>query len=570
MSFQTPITIKEAISKIDKKEYLLPSIQREFVWKNDQIERLFDSIMKGYPVGAFLFWAVSGENVNNYQFYEFIREYHEKDNRHNPKANLTGVNSLTAILDGQQRLTSLYVGLKGTFAVRAPYKRIYEKKKLYLNLLKPSERLDYRYDFRFLSEKELGDFNQNEYLWFPVGEILNFNDFSDIFRYITSNSITDNFASECLTLLFQKVNVDGVINYFLETSKELDKVLNIFIRVNSGGTPLSYSDLLLSIATAQWKNEDARETITHFVDELNDFGDGFDFDKDLVLKACLVLSDFSDITFKVDNFNSTNMKIIENNWDQISTSLKLAVELVSSFGYNFKTLTANYVIIPIAYYVHQKGNPKNIVQHPNFQKVRTEIKKFTIVSLLKRIFGGQPDNVLRPMREIIKNMQGDFSFDELKNNLRITNKSLKIDVDDINDLMYTKYGNKYAFSLLSLLYPTLDYRNNFHQDHIFPKSILKSKSKLRKLGLNEQSITFCNENVDYIGNIQLLEGTPNIIKSDTPFENWINDTFSDQQEKLDYMKKHHIPIVQLNVGNFEEFLKEREKIMIAELKKILL
>lgn len=95
------------------------------------------------------------------------------------------------------------------------------------------------------------------------------------------------------------------ISYYLEESTELDKVLNIFIRVNSGGTTLSYSDLLLSFATAQWQEKDAREELNKFVDEVNMIGRGFNVGKDIVLKSCLVLCGFSDISFKVDNFNRT-------------------------------------------------------------------------------------------------------------------------------------------------------------------------------------------------------------------------------------------------------------------------
>jgi len=85
----------------------------------------------------------------------------------------------------------------------------------------------------------------------------------------------------------------------LEKDESLDKGSNVFIRVNSGGTILSYSDLLLSVAVAQWKNRDAREEVTGFVDRLNAIGDRFNFDKDVVLKSCLVLSDFTEIAFKV-------------------------------------------------------------------------------------------------------------------------------------------------------------------------------------------------------------------------------------------------------------------------------
>jgi uncharacterized protein with ParB-like and HNH nuclease domain len=102
MAFQTPITIKEAIENVHTKKYLLPAIQREVVWDVNQIERLFDSLMRDYPIGSFLFWFVEKKKSGNYQFYEFMRDYHERDNLHNPKANVSGQEDITGILDGQQ------------------------------------------------------------------------------------------------------------------------------------------------------------------------------------------------------------------------------------------------------------------------------------------------------------------------------------------------------------------------------------------------------------------------------------------------------------------------------------
>jgi uncharacterized protein with ParB-like and HNH nuclease domain len=575
MAFEKPISIKEAVENMEARQFLLPSIQREFVWKPEQMEKLFDSLMKEYPVGSFLFWYVKEENVQNYQFYEFIRDFHEKDNKRNPKANTSGMHALTAILDGQQRLTSLYIGLKGSYTEKLPYKRVndpnaYEKKKLYLNLLAPSDRIDFRYDFRFLSDKEKASYPSGEYFWYRVGDILNCNGMPDIFKFITANNITENFASECLMMLFQQVIMSPVIHFFTEKGNELDKVLNIFIRVNSGGTQLTYSDLLLSIATAQWENEDARDRITELVDEINEYGDGFNFDKDIVLKSCLILCDFSDISFKVDNFNNTNMKKIEDEWESIAQALRTTVKLFVSFGFNAKTLTANSIIIPVAYYIYKNNNPVNFDIANKHLDDRIQIKKFVIVSLLKRVFGGQPDNVLRPMREIIKGMLNSFSFDTMKTNLKITNKSLKIDEEDINELLYTKYGSNYAFSLLSLLYPTLDYRNIFHQDHIIPRSLLKSQAKLRKLGLTNDQINFCLENVDYIGNVQLLEGVPNIEKSDMATQQWIDKIFPTAQEQADYKQKNYIPAVDLTADKFQEFMEQREKRIADKLKQILI
>lgn len=114
MSYQTALTIYNVIQEIDSRRYLLPSIQREFVWGTEQIEKLFDSLMRDYPIHSFLFWKVPKEKTNEFKFYEFLREYHQKNNRHNLKADTKGSGDIMAVLDGQQRLTSLYIALKGS------------------------------------------------------------------------------------------------------------------------------------------------------------------------------------------------------------------------------------------------------------------------------------------------------------------------------------------------------------------------------------------------------------------------------------------------------------------------
>src|SRR5687767_2015994 len=116
MAYQTPITIYDAISAIQKKKYLLPAIQREFVWDTEQIEQLFDSLLREYPISTFLFWEITKNRISNFQLYEFIKDYHQTKNKHNQKAELSKDEGVTAVLDGQQRLTSLYIGLRGSYA----------------------------------------------------------------------------------------------------------------------------------------------------------------------------------------------------------------------------------------------------------------------------------------------------------------------------------------------------------------------------------------------------------------------------------------------------------------------
>ncbi len=588
MSYQTPLKIAQAIRDIDSKKYYLPSIQREFVWGTEQIEKLFDSIMRDYPINSFLFWKVDKSNTSKYKFYEFLRDFHEKDSRHNPKANLHGSDDITAILDGQQRMTSLYIGLKGTYAYKIPHKRwdnpqAYPKRKLYLNLTKPAaDRDDFLYDFKFLTDDEVADYSDYEdesgnleYFWFPVGEILNFDEEGDLNEYLIENDLNilpkeqAKFANRTIFRLFDAIHRKGIISYYLEESQELDKVLNIFIRVNSGGTPLSYSDLLLSVATAQWEKKDAREEINEAVDDINNIGRGFNISKDLLLKASLVLTDRPDIRFKADNFERKNMLVIEKAWDDITESMRLAVELVASFGFNRDNLTSNNPFIPIAYYINKIGNPGNFVDSSKYSKDRASIKKWFIASILRRVFSySSSDSILKQICDVIAKHHDGFPIELIYDKFHKNNRDLTFDDDSINDLLYTKYGSGDALMLMSILYPWADLKNHFHLDHIHPKSMFTRK-KLLRAGVSEDDMEFCLTNYNFIGNLQLLESTPNEEKKAMAFEKWMDKNFSDEDQRKDYMKKNNIPDVDFGLDNFVEFFDEREKLLVKALKKAL-
>lgn len=578
MAFVEPITIRDAIENVHRKNYVLPAIQREFVWSTSQIERLFDSLMRDYPISSFLFWEVEKSNVNNYQFYEFVREFHERDNRHNPKADLKGDSGITAILDGQQRLTSLYIGLKGTYADKIPYKRwdndlAFPKRKLCLNLIAPSDNSDLEYDFQFLTKKELEKRNDVQF-WFPVGDILSLKEAVDVNDYLLENDIQSlgkekfRFANKTLFKLYEVIHKNKSINFFLEKDESLDKVLNIFIRVNSGGTQLSYSDLLLSIATAQWKDKDAREEITSFVDEINAIGSGFNINKDFVLKSCLVLAGFKDIAFKVDNFNQKNMLHIEKEWESISKAIKSSVILLSNLGYHRDTLTSNNALIPIACYLKLIGSPNNFSESSKYAEDRKRVFKWLVIVLLKRTFSGQPDNILRPIRDVINSSKNEFPFDGIINKLKGSPKAMSFDDDEIDNLLYYQYAQSYTYSVLAFIYPSLDFRNKFHQDHIFPKKLFTRK-RLASRGISEDQIDFYLDNYNLLANIQLLEGIPNQEKSGKDFDKWVKERYPDKNDRKSYMDKHYIPDVELSLENFKTFVEEREKLIIAAFKKLL-
>ena len=582
MAYETPLTIAEVMQDISTNKYVLPSIQREYVWDTDQIETLFDSLMQDYPIGAFLFWEIDKSRLLDYDFYEFLRNYHEKTGTHNKKVDLKGSDGVTAVLDGQQRLTSIYIGLKGSYAYRLKYKQkkndnAYPTRYLYLNLLDDAKDESNKYDFRFLTDDEYK--GMTEGYWYKVGDILTMTQPGETSQYVLDHiafagAYTKEqtmHANNTLQKLYNVVHTDKTLSYYKEKSVELDKVLNIFIRVNSGGTVLTYSDLLLSIASAQWENHDAREEITEFVEEVNAIGGGFRINKDFVLKTALVLTDFTDIAFKVDNFNKPNMMMIEANWDNIKRAIKQSVNLVSSFGYSGETLSSNNALIPIAYYLLTIGMPENFVESGTTRDNKAKIKKWLIMALLKKAFSGQPDNVIRPIRDIIReNGTGDFPISQIIDRFKGTNKSILFTEDDIDEyLLKLKYGKSETLSTLMLLYPSLDFSNKFHEDHMYPKSKFR-KSYLRKMGVPEEKLDEYIDTVNDISNLQLLPAQLNEEKLNSDFDTWFNTEQITETDKIQYRKIHYLPDMEYTYPVFLAFVAKRKELLKSKLKDILL
>ncbi|GAA9377401.1 hypothetical protein HpHA265_11200 [Helicobacter pylori] len=251
------------------------------------------------------------------------------------------------VLDGQQRLTSLYIGLKGTRTFKKKRARYdnpnaYEKKRLYLNL-KHQPNMDNpedNYQFEFHAKAPTNDKN---HFWFKVGDILELE--SGVLNYAQKHGLEENELN-LLEKLKDAFHTKQLISFFEEKEKNLNKVLNIFIRVNSGGVQLSYSDLLMSILTASFSS-DIREKMNELVDALKDKGFP-NMEQDQVLKTCLLLIG-KDTTFELKNFNKNNIKKIEENWEKITESIYNAAKLLETFGYA-KYIGSAYILSTLAYF----------------------------------------------------------------------------------------------------------------------------------------------------------------------------------------------------------------------------
>ena len=190
-------------------------------------------------------------------------------------------------------------------------------------------------------------------------------------------------AFQRLDLLHRLIHKTPLVSCYTERDQDLDRVLDIFIRMNSGGTALSYSDLLFSIAVANWRELDARREVNELVDALNGIGGGFSFSKDLVLKAGLMLAEIKSVGFKVENFDRANMATLEDAWPAISKALGLTVRLVSDFGFTGQTLRADSALLPIAYYLYKRKAQPDFLTHARHAADRHAIKRWLVRSYLK-------------------------------------------------------------------------------------------------------------------------------------------------------------------------------------------
>jgi len=561
------ISIQSVVNELNQS-YYLPDIQREYVWlrkpKEKKIEQLFDSILRGYPIGSFLFWKLKRSIIEtkkdtidnpdklNFQLYKFIENFDER-NPYNMKVNIEQVNSddLIVVLDGQQRLSSLYIGLKGSRTLKRPNARrgnpnAFEEKKLYLNLkYQPkADNPNDNYDFRFLKPNELPK-NDSKNFWYKVGDILYFKS-EQIFSFKEQNELSDSEAG-ILLVLKDVFCTQPLISYFEETEKNLDKVLKIFIRVNSGGTKLSYSDLLMSILTANFSS-DIRGLMKIFVSTVNEEGFGI-MGRDQILKTCLILTESNHI-FNLKNFSKHNIHKIEKNWEKITKNVYSAIDLLIGFGYR-NNISSAYIILTVAYFYFR--NEKVTDDDKN------EILKFVRKAQIKSYFTTSLDNKLETVAKVVRSTNSfELINKELANNKKYP---LNITADDVERMIDIQYGSPAVLPVLQLLYPNLDYKNStFHIDHIYPKSKFNKKNDR----LQESHIKKAN----YLYNLQLLQGPENNAKRAKDPDKWIFEEFSSTEEIRAYKDRNYInESCELTWENISDFELKRNELILNKLRK---
>jgi uncharacterized protein with ParB-like and HNH nuclease domain len=554
-------SIRNIIEDVNNKIYL-PDIQRSFVWKPIQVYTLFDSLLRDYPISTFLFWKLNGkflqkENIKKLKFVSLSTDSNISD------TSINNEKEYFLVLDGQQRITTFFLVLKGNYIIRN------KKYDLYFNILSGDEENEedgLLYDFVFFNSEKGEKFIEKDKegkiikAWFRIKNIYSISDIEDVsdiikqkFEMDYSISITKK-QTKAVSKLLRMLRYESIIYYYPETEENYDKVLDIFVRTNSGGTKLSYSDLLFSTIKSKWF--EARENFGELINTLND-NYRFDFSNDFVLKTILFINakDVNSLKYKTKNFNTALIDLIKDEiyWKKLCSSIYLARDILrDKFHLTHKKLiSSNNALIPIIYWLF-KNNKKAIGTGNNYVNEDDILlmKTWFVKALLSGVFGGQSDTILIKCKNAIDESKLDFPATEIEQKIkRETKKLMDITSDDISKITYNSNN---SFLILSLVYkhsinfqPSLK-SNIPEQDHIF------SQDELKQNGIDEKDI-------NTIFNIRYVGKSPNQSKSNKPYSQWILT-----QSQID-KEMHLIPQKVWDINNYSVFLEERKNLILTKL-----
>ena len=560
------MAIFNLLNQIKNNEIVLPAIQRNFVWDEPKIAKLLDSILRGYPIGIILMW----ETHNDIQYRPF-----DKSVRSDPPTRFdenTKKQKLQIVLDGQQRLQSLYIALYGE----------YHGKYLYFDVLSGRESDDFKeekYLFYFMSDEEAEEYNEEAISYASDEESENDEDeiyedeneyfvkVSDLFN--KSPSEKQKFHQEISKVLalpeedktrlqLNIYQLDAVLTKDENILKELiidqnkpqdsrerqtsSDVLEIFFRINRQGTPLNRSDLIFSMMKLNWK--ESATALPDFVKTINE-GNSFELDIDFVIRSLFAVSDLG-TKFDVDLLrNKSNMDRIRSSFQQCCEAIQSTVDHVQQHCRmsNSKILGGNVNLIPFVYYFFWCS--KRQLPDPEIENFRKAVFLFGFA---------------RPFSRYADSRLGKFIRSELVPRLKKSDYSFPLE-RAISWIKYWERIDCWGKELIQrnprlahcIVQQMVGGKTHFvlnapEMDHIFPRSVLRDK-KFEEIEIN------------HFANLWLLPKGKNINKSNSHPKKYFSDV-PDKELKNALIDRNF-----LDYRRYKKFLRDRENKIIKTLEK---
>jgi len=484
----------------------LPHIQRPFVWDEEQIVRLFDSLMREYPIQTFLFWRTK-DRIKARKFMSSVEWDADLSSLYDRAKSDEGIEKVF-VLDGQQRLQSLYSVFSGALKTSDDKTDL----EAYIDVTGGGKLMDdgllHRLQFHATPQplplyrlRNLIGVDAKKNALKLAKEL---NDKLDAMLKDTGDAARDrqdrvreNCSQICSVLLEEKhfwvEELDGVANEY-----PYKKILDIFVRVNSGGTKLDASDLMFAAMKEGWG--EIEQNVENVVDILNDGRLGFD--KTFALK-CLVVALGKGAELTSDKFTSADgdklIDTIEADWPRAEAAFQELRDFIANYLklYADKVVRSYSSFVPLFDYLYHNPKPD--------EGNRVLMRAYYYKSQLFNWYGAQTDNVINAMHTRVgKLLPTGFPITSIMDYFRDSRKAeTELKLDHLLNM-------RLRFIILNLIYVerfgaspfNVSFKGNEpHVDHIYPQSPLKN------------ALSLPTEEVNHIGNYRFVGATDNIRKS---------------------------------------------------------
>ncbi|MBO3098292.1 GmrSD restriction endonuclease domain-containing protein [Gelidibacter pelagius] len=510
--------ISEVLHSIDNGEYKIPEFQRGYVWNSKQVKEFFKSLYLGYPSGSFLIWKTKDPSKIRGKMTDTNSVFHQ------------------LILDGQQRLTTIYTIFRG----QTPdwYEGVSLRTDLYFNL--ETE------EFEYFMQKKMS----NNPEWINVSDFLSKGGVSTFISQIQTleDDVKNYYLSKIVTL--NKLGSIQDYGYYIKeiTMSELDKVVEIFNLVNKTGTTLNESDLALAIITSNWpeSKDRFREASVEFIKYNYDF---------TFRNYTRLLNIFTTERGKYsDEIGAITPETFEAEWKEIKKILSYLINILrdKAFIDSSDSFSSLYVFYVLGYYLKKNGGQFKSEEEAN------KAVYWMFTALLWGRFSGSSESFLEKDMNAIKEHNSIDALIEEMHLFRGTNLYLRpedISMQGVRSRIYNLFyssvraqnAKDWTNPVLSLYSKSVGYNNKLERHHIFPKAFLykkyNSSSSIHKAMVNEISnIAFITQK----SNMEILDGDP-----------------AEYLPKIDpeQLRKQFVPTDAslYTLDNYDTFLDERRK-----------
>lgn len=566
MATWKPYRISDIVTDIDEEKFVLPVIQRSLVWTEEKMELLYDTVLKGNSFGGIMVIDEDKESKPLFSYRPFTKDGNFIESKEAEKLR----QQQSFVIDGQQRLQSFYIGLKGSI----------NGKELYFDLFSDYNSL---FEFKFeknekdlpKTSKEIEDRVITKYFWYPIKELLRMLKDTDDEEIVADEIISNNDIEEKNEkdhigknikafykniISSESLGISKVtINKKLPEIDNRQRIVELFRRLNDGGTKLSSFDLVASILKGfSWEMES-------FLREMLQDNEDIGLSQENLIKLIFLLQDnynkemasieASDAQFAIDNKDKIKATII---------ALKKFLKNARLYEY-YKDENRSFIpLFFIAYHLfHKDINNQQLENYfDNFETSNEDfplIKQWIFHSLLNGVFrsrgaGWIPYRTgIKKILETIKEYKNQ-KFPVKKLFEVYVNHPITFNTDYLTNNNFDKLDELDSSFIYYLIYGKAIRTNDI--DHIMPKSILEKK----KYDLWD---------INSIKNFQLLDyGTNRGDKNAKSFFEWISNP-KYVKNKEEYLKIHLIPTNEefWKEKNFKSFIEERRKLIIEKIRQ---